>query len=214
MLQMDASIKGLRACLLQEEKPVYFASKALTDAQKGYVAIELESHAVAWAMEIFHHFLYASYFILETDQKPLETILSEFEPSNSKITVDTDQDFCLPLSVRYIPGVTNQLADCLSRLSCQKDTFNLPKLHIHQITSQPNARSDSLNDIRIATQGDDEFALLKHNIIHGWPSTIREVPSEIRQYWTFREELTVEDGIVLKGTHIVISTRNIKLPFN
>ena len=39
--QMQVS-KGLGACLLQEEKLVYFASKALTDAQKGYVAIEIE----------------------------------------------------------------------------------------------------------------------------------------------------------------------------
>ena len=38
MLQTDASIKGLGACLLEEEKPVYFASKALTEA-------------VTWAME-------------------------------------------------------------------------------------------------------------------------------------------------------------------
>ena len=29
VLQTDASIKGLGACLLQEEKPVYFASKHL-----------------------------------------------------------------------------------------------------------------------------------------------------------------------------------------
>ena len=58
-------------------EPVYFASKALTEAQKGYVAIQLESLAVVWAMEKFHHFLYASHFILETDQKPLEVILSK-----------------------------------------------------------------------------------------------------------------------------------------
>ena len=32
VLQTNASIKGLGACLLQEEKPVYIASKALTDA--------------------------------------------------------------------------------------------------------------------------------------------------------------------------------------
>ena len=35
VLQMDASIKGLGACLLQEEKPVYFASKALTVKHRG-----------------------------------------------------------------------------------------------------------------------------------------------------------------------------------
>ena len=77
VLQTDANIKCLGACLLQEEKPVYFASRALTDAQQGYLAIELELLAVAWAMEKCHHFLYASHFILETDQKPLEAILSK-----------------------------------------------------------------------------------------------------------------------------------------
>ena len=40
--------------------------------------------------------------------------------------------------------------------------------------------------------------------MNGWPSTIREVPSEIQPYWTFREELTIENGIVLKGIQIVV----------
>ena len=41
VLQTDASIKGLGACLLQDQKPVCFASKALTEVQRGYVTIEL-----------------------------------------------------------------------------------------------------------------------------------------------------------------------------
>ena len=53
VLQTDACIKVLGACLLQEEKPAYFASKALTEAQKGYVVIQIESLAVAWAIEKF-----------------------------------------------------------------------------------------------------------------------------------------------------------------
>ena len=43
--------------------------------------------------------------------------------------------------------------------------------------------------------------------MHGWPNTIREVLSEIQPYWTFREDLTVEDGIVWKGTYIAIPLR-------
>ena len=77
ILQTDASIKGLGACLMQQGKPVYFTSKALTETEKGYVVIELESLVVVWAMEKFHHFLYGTHFILETDQKPLEAILSK-----------------------------------------------------------------------------------------------------------------------------------------
>ena len=77
VLQTDANTKGLGACLLQDEKPIYFASKALTETQRGYIAIEIESLAVAWAVEKFHHFLYRCHFILDTDQKPLKAILSK-----------------------------------------------------------------------------------------------------------------------------------------
>ena len=38
VLQTDVSTKGLGACLLQDKKPIYFASKALTETQSGYVA--------------------------------------------------------------------------------------------------------------------------------------------------------------------------------
>ena len=105
VLQTDANIKGLGACLLQNEKPVYFASKALTETQKGYVAIELESLAVAWAMEKFHHFLYGHEFTLETDQKPLEAILSkslnQVTPRLHRILIRT---FPYNFKIRYIPG--------------------------------------------------------------------------------------------------------------
>ena len=127
-LQTDTSRKGLGACLFQDSKPVYFASKAFTDAQKSYVAIELESLAVAWAMEKFHHFLYASYFLLETDQKPLEAILSkslnQATPRLQRICIRT---FAYHFTVKYTPDSTNQLGG-------QKDTIKLPKLHVYQIT--------------------------------------------------------------------------------
>ena len=63
--------------LYKKKKPIYFARKALTEAQQGYIAIELESLAVAWGYGEVYHFLYTSHFILENDQKPLEAILSK-----------------------------------------------------------------------------------------------------------------------------------------
>ena len=56
--------------------PYTSLTKALTETQRGYVATEIESLAVAWAVEKFHHFLYGCHLILETDQKLLEAILS------------------------------------------------------------------------------------------------------------------------------------------
>ena len=39
ILQTDASLKGLGACLLQDDRPVYFGSKALTEAQRGILPL-------------------------------------------------------------------------------------------------------------------------------------------------------------------------------
>ena len=190
VLQTDASIKGLGAGLLQDEWPVCFASKALTEAQKGYIVIELESLAVAWVMEKVHHFLYASHFILETYHKPLEAILfkslNQATPRLQKILFRT---FSYHFTVFYIPGLANQLADCLSPLGGQRDKMKLPKLHLHQIKKQLSTRSDSLNQLHLATQEDDEHALLKHTITQGWPSTIKEVPSVIQPHWTFMKNI-------------------------
>ena len=80
----------------------------------------------------------------------------------------------------------------------------MPKLYVYQITSQLKARSDTLNQLHRATQEDDELLLLKHMITNGWPNSIKEVPPEIQAYQTFHEELTIEDGLILKGTQIVI----------
>ena len=71
------------------------------------------------------------------------------------------------------------------------------------------ARSDSLQQIRIATQ-DDELALHKHTITQGWSSKIKEVPIILQSYWTFREELMIKDGIILKGTQTVIPAKKLE----
>ena len=69
--QTDASKKGLGAVLLQNSKPVMFASRALTGSERNYQNLEIECLATIWGMEKFHYFLYGKEFTLETDQKPL-----------------------------------------------------------------------------------------------------------------------------------------------
>ena len=56
-------------------------------------------------------------------------------------------------------------------------------------------------------QADDELPLLKHTIMQGWQSSIKQIPPVLQPYWTFREELTVEHGLILKGTRIVITDK-------
>ena len=88
-------------------------------------------------MEKFYHFLYVNHFILETDWKPLEVILlKSINQATLRLQGILIRTFPCYFTVQYIPGLTNQLADCLSWLGSQKDITKLPKLHLYQITDQ------------------------------------------------------------------------------
>ena len=141
------------------------------------------------------------------DQKPLEAILSkslnQATPRFQRILIRT---FPNNFTVQYIPGVTNQLVDCLSQLGDQKDTIKLPKLQVNQITQQLLA-SDSLQWLRLSTQADDELAILKHTIMQGWAKSIKQVPPVLQPFWMFRQGLTVEDGLIVKGKKNHYSTQ-------
>ena len=82
--------------------------------------------------------------------------------------------------------------------------IELPKLKIHAITKQLHATSDRLNQFHTETAQDEEMALLKHIVQAEWHPEIHEIPKEIQSYWTFQEQITIEDGLLLKGTHIFV----------
>ena len=84
--------------------------------------------------------------------------------------------------VWYIKGSTNQLADWLSWLGCQKDKIQLPKLKVHASTKQLPVTADILNQFHTETAHDKELSLLKHIVKHGWSQNICEVPKEIQPY--------------------------------
>ena len=157
--------KGLGAVLLQDGHPVYFASKSLTAAQQNYVAIELEALAVSWAVQKFHHYLYGTSFTLQTDQKPLQAILSKsLVEATSRM-----QRLLLPTipydtAVEYIKGETNFIADCLSRAPVAKDTIRLPILQVNQITAHARCTQDRIDRLQQSTAKDDTLALLKHTV--------------------------------------------------
>ena len=58
-----------------------------------------------------------------------------------------------------------------------------------------------------ATQANNNLTILKYTIQKGWPNNIKELPSKIQAFWIFREEMTIEDGLILKGTRIVIPSQ-------
>ena len=73
-IQVDASSRGLGAALIQEGKPIAFASKSLTETEQRYANIERELLAVVFGCESFRTYIYNCSFEVESDHKPLGMI--------------------------------------------------------------------------------------------------------------------------------------------
>ena len=73
-IQVDASQVGLGAAILQNGKPIAFASKALTKTEHPYPNIEREMLATVFRVERFHTYIYGQSFMIESDHKLLESI--------------------------------------------------------------------------------------------------------------------------------------------
>ena len=56
----------------------------------------------------------------------------------------------------------------------------------------------SILQIQASTQ-DEHLQCLKSFIIAGWLSTKDELHSDLRPYWSYRDDLAVIDGVVMKG---------------
>ena len=159
--------------------------------------------AVCWALKKFHHYIYGHSFTLQTDQKPLVAILSK-SPSDASHTLERLIHKTLPydFNVEYIQGKCNVLADCLSRAAVA-DTIELP---IEACSL--NCSADKLQVLRESTKQDETLVLLKEIVTQGWPEKIKDLPPELQPYWTFREAITVADGLLLKGNRIFIPDKD------
>ena len=75
VLQCDASKDGLGTCLMQDGHPNAYASRALNLTEIYYAQLEKELLSVVFGVEKFSEFVYGRHFVVETDHKPLESIV-------------------------------------------------------------------------------------------------------------------------------------------
>lgn len=208
-VSVDASQKGLGAVLMQGKGPVAFASKLLSRTQQNYAQIEKELLAVVYGCERFHQYVYGRKVVVETDHKPLEAIFNKpldkcpLRLQRMRIKLQN-----YDITLKYKPGKELIVADALSRASGPDEVFDLHEqeiaaqqgLVVHYVQNSP----DIVTRLQTEVLGDEIMGQLKEIILKGWPSDKSQIPLSVKPFWTFREDLTVHNGLVYKGVQIVV----------
>lgn len=203
ILENDACEYGLGSAILQDGKPVAFASRSLSETEQRYAPIEKEMLAVVYGLEKFHHYTYGRRVDVITDHLPLVSIamkpLSRAPKRLQGLLLRAQQ---YHYTLRHKPGKQIPLADALSRSPVGKPQEE-EMLAVNNLTLQP-IQDSRLAQIRQQTAADPTMMALAEIIAKGWPDHRSALPGTLTPYFNYRDELTAQDGIVLRGERVVI----------
>ena len=110
----DASDKSIGAVLMQNNKPIAFASCSLNCAELKYTTSEKEALAIVWSVKYFKHYVYGRRVIVHTDHKPLADLKANRQPDEQLGRLMLKLQ-ALDIEIKYVRGLENSVADFLSR---------------------------------------------------------------------------------------------------
>ena len=205
-LRVDASPVGLGAVLTQTQdgvtRPIAYASRTLSNVERRYSQTEKEALAVVWGCEKFHIYLYGTEFTIYTDHKPLEIIYNPKRKPPARIERWALRLQPYRFKIQYIPGPENP-ADVLSRLPLPHQPHveqSIAEEYINYIVTNAVPKAMTLDQIEKASLADPLLQRVQTCILSGtWPKQ-----PDLRAYSQVRDELSVQNGIILRGTRIVM----------
>ncbi len=210
MIATDASPVGV-GCVMSHrmadgsERPIAYASRSLTSAEKNYPQIEREALGIVFGIRKFHKYLYGREFTLITDNKPLTTIFAENKevPTLAALRL---QRWALILmayqyKIQYRSSQENSNADMLSRLTTDSKSTLATEMEVNHFTLIGDLPITA-DDIAEHTRKDRVLAKVHHFIMNGWPNQNED--EEMEPYFRRREELSAEQGCILWGIRVVV----------
>ena len=186
----------------------YCVCVKVVESEVNYAQIEKEMYGIVFGCKRFHQYIYGRKIVVETDHKPLIPIFKKplyaAPPRLQRMLLQLQR---YDLDVTFKPGSQIHVADTLSRNFVQ-DTF--PEFakgmnaHVHTILSSIPISDRKLEEVRRETELHEQLQLLRDTILDGWPDARNSCPPKIVDFWNHRDELSYIDGLLLKGSKIVI----------
>jgi hypothetical protein len=135
----DASGTGLGCVLMQDNRVIAYASRALIPHEQNYPTHDLELAAVVHALKMWRHYLMGTHCNIFTDHKSLKYIFTQADLNmRQRRWLELIKGY--DLEVHYHPGKANVVADALSqKLQC----------NCVMIDSRINTLCDELSKMKI-----------------------------------------------------------------
>ena len=217
VVSADASSFGIGAVILQRQtsgdlKPIAYASHSMDATQQRYAQIEKEAFALTWACKRFHDYLYGLPFEIHTDHKPLVPLLSP-DKRLDELPLRV-QRFRIALAryhftICHIPGSRMYLPDTLSRAPLSNSDCAAAELtveadaYLDVFLADLPATPGKLEEIKNAQTADPDCRLIATFAREGWPAQ-NTLQGEAKKYYSFAGEITVQNGLLLRGSRIIV----------
>ena len=210
-IQCNASKKGLGAVLLQESKPVMFMSRALMETEQRYSNIERELLAIVFALEKFNHYTFGRTITVQSGHQPLQSIwkksIVSASPGLPRLLLRLAH---YELNIEFLRGKENVIADALSRVCTLQSTNSkaidsyIDVIPMHHITQSAPVSRTRLQELRLATQSDPTLSSLAKTVHEGGPQSKKDCPEQLLDLWSFRQEISEEDGLLYKNHRLIM----------
>jgi len=189
----------------QEPQDAEFLSKALTPTEQEYANIERELLAIVFACERLHTYTFGQKVIIHTDHQPLRSIIKKpisLAPPRLQRMLIRLRTY--DIDIIYVGANKVLLSDTLSRLVTPgKDAVTIPNLDV-KIAQVLKIKPTRLETMQHETKTDPALTSLQELITRGWPQSKQDLPEELHPYWCMRDELSILDGLILKGHRVVV----------
>ena len=226
IVSADASSYRLGAVIRQGQedgtlKAVAYASRSMTKTECRYAQIEKEALATTWALEHWSDLLIGLKFHVETDHKPLVPLFSTKLIDELPVRIPRFRMRLLrfDFTISHVPGKSLMTADTLSRAPLDKGPIDSDErderhkedelrreaeAYVRAILIYLPASDSRLDEIRSELKKDEILKVVIHHVEHGWPENRRDVYGQMVKFWNERGNLTVHEGLLLRGKQIVI----------
>ena len=83
-------------------------------------------------------------------------------------------------------------------------TPNIDVIPVHHITQTAPVSKTRLQELRLATQSDPTLCNLAKTVHEGWPQSRKDCPEQLLDFWSFRQEISKEDGLLYKNQRLIV----------